>query len=378
MHFIGLDTETGGFYPSIHALLSIGASCSWSGETFREYITVGGQFMAGGEGLMKIVEPEAARINGYSWDEWERRGAIPIEMAMRNLLAWIDARKKEAPRAKFVCHNLEFDRSHLREAERITGLEIPHRHDWRCSQVKFGELMDKGVIPMGSAGLDRLGELSGFWTPGQRAEVHEVVQDAEACLHGYQWLLEQERKTEDSLRLLYADSLAFRRYQEANANSTSQCMRTLVKQIEGPQANTLANLARSLEVVDLLDYPPDGLSRIFLERSRQVHVEGYTLEEDDRYVNQELLSAAAAYLLVCERHDDPQKQKFWDEGAGTWWPDSWPQESFKPYNDAGTFDARRCLEKAGALIAAELDRLGRMGMKSDGKQPVATHGKEGV
>lgn len=210
MDFIALDTETGGFYPAVNALLSIGACCSWSGETFHEYVAVGGQWQAGGSAA-KWVHEDAAKVNGYSWDEWERRGAVPLITAMHNLNFWLQARKAERPHAKFVCHNLEFDRSHLREAERMTQVELPHRHDWRCSQLKFGEMMDKGHLVRGSSGLDRLGELSGLWPVGERPAVHGALADAQACLHGYQWLLKVEATAGDAVKQLYTDSLNQRR-----------------------------------------------------------------------------------------------------------------------------------------------------------------------
>ena len=204
MHFIAQDTETGGFYPAVNALLSIGACCSWSPETFRVYITLESQ-------PGKSVEPSAAAVNGYSAEEWESRGAVPLAVAMNQYISWIAARKAERRKAKFICHNLEFDRSHLREAERLTGLEIPHRHDWRCSQILFGSLMDKGAVEEGSAGLERLGELSNFWGKGQRPKTHDSLFDAQACLHGYLWLLEVEQCEENTLRQLYTDSLNARR-----------------------------------------------------------------------------------------------------------------------------------------------------------------------
>jgi len=204
MHFIAKDTETGGFYPAIHALLSIGACCSWSPETFRVYITVESQ-------PGKLVHPKAAEVNGYTAEEWERCGAVSLSEAMELYVTWLEARKAERRNAKFVCHNLEFDRSHLREAERLTGIEIPHRHDWRCSQLKFGELMDKGALEAGSSSLERLGELSNFWEVGKRPETHYCLHDAQACLHGYLWLLQVDKREEDTLRKLYNDSLVKRR-----------------------------------------------------------------------------------------------------------------------------------------------------------------------
>lgn len=59
MHFIAIDTETGGTRPGKHALLSIAAVASWSDATFVRHITPESQ-------PGKEVDPEAARINGYT------------------------------------------------------------------------------------------------------------------------------------------------------------------------------------------------------------------------------------------------------------------------------------------------------------------------
>lgn len=78
---------------------------------------------------------------------------------------------------------------------------------------------------------------------------------------------------------------------------------------------------------------------IAAERQRQLDAEGWTPEHDDEHQGGELATAAACYLLpdVC---DD-------------WWP--WAWNYWKPTPN----DRMRELVKAGALIAAEIDRLRR-------------------
>lgn len=321
MHYIAKDTETGGFYPAIHALLSIGACCSWSPETLRIFITLESQ-------PGKVVDPQAAAVNGYSADEWERRGAVPIQEAMQQYVAWIEARKAERRKAKFICHNLEFDRSHLREAERLTGLEIPHRHDWRCSQILFGSLMDKGAIEAGSSGLERLGELSTFWGVGKRPEMHDSLFDAQACLHGYLWLLEVEKREEETLRKLYTDSLQSRRA------------------IEDQVPIGLFSI---------------GAITIMRERERQISQKGYTPRSDAVYTLGQLTQGAICYaetahvqiakgittLPPCYVHKD--------------WP--WDRSTFKP-----SADPKVNLAKAAAMLAADFDRLAAIenGKESEG------------
>jgi DNA polymerase III epsilon subunit-like protein len=237
MHFIATDTETGGLYPSIHALLSIGACCSWSPETFQAYITVDSQ-------PGKTVDPEAAKKNGYTREKWEALGARPLADVLADFLAWIVARKTERHLAKVICHNLAFDRSYFSEAERHTGLAIPHRHDWRCSQVKLGELMDNGLIEHGSAGLDRLIELSGW--QGQRRAEHDALQDAQATLHGYAWLLDKAKTPEVTLRHLYNQCLMDRKNLEAFIVSVQEAVHELLSERDQQRPITKASIHAEL------------------------------------------------------------------------------------------------------------------------------------
>ncbi len=74
------------------------------------------------------------------------------------------------------------------------------------------------------------------------------------------------------------------------------------------------------------------------ERLRQIGEEGYNAEHDDRHKNKELSAAAAAYLLA-------DRSRF---------PKNWDMRLFKPSS------YMRNLVIAGALIAAEIDRLYRI------------------
>lgn len=88
---------------------------------------------------------------------------------------------------------------------------------------------------------------------------------------------------------------------------------------------------------------PHGVAAIMSERIRQIHVESYTVADDLDYDNDELVGAALAYV----------SQHWYRNGVGGRPPQSWPWDAkfWKPV------DRRRDLERAGALIAAELDRM---------------------
>lgn len=90
----------------------------------------------------------------------------------------------------------------------------------------------------------------------------------------------------------------------------------------------------------------DGATLIAAERLRQVAEEGYGSEHDSEHEGGELVLAAWSYLT---EHDT-----FGGDPCGDDPPEGWPwsPEHWKP-----TGDQVRNLVKAGALIAAEIDRL---------------------
>lgn len=101
-----------------------------------------------------------------------------------------------------------------------------------------------------------------------------------------------------------------------------------------------------------------GAERIAAERQRQRSAEGWTPEHDDEHHNAEMLQAASQYLdmgeFIARTGRDDGESYFGGLPPQAWrWP--WDISWWKP--DYG--DPIRNLEKAGALIAAEIDRLQR-------------------
>ena len=91
-----------------------------------------------------------------------------------------------------------------------------------------------------------------------------------------------------------------------------------------------------------------GIELIAEERQRQIEVEGWTAEHDDLHDMGELVAAAMCYLT----HPDDRAEEFGDDPP-IWWP--WELMWWKPE----PLNRIRELQKAGALIAAEIDRLQR-------------------
>lgn len=109
-----------------------------------------------------------------------------------------------------------------------------------------------------------------------------------------------------------------------------------------------------------------GTERIAAERQRQMEVEGWTWKHDDLHDHGEIALAAIAYaspLPVKVRAHVTKPCGCRSAGECTHisgelqWVDAWPWEQrwWKPDPDR-----IRNLVKAGALIAAEIDRLERL------------------
>jgi len=86
-----------------------------------------------------------------------------------------------------------------------------------------------------------------------------------------------------------------------------------------------------------------GAKLIAKERTRQIRKEGWRAEHDDTHCKGELARAARCYLAPKLKEDSETPRE---------WP--WDIEWWKPSDDK-----IKNLVRAGALIAAEIDRLKR-------------------
>jgi hypothetical protein len=93
----------------------------------------------------------------------------------------------------------------------------------------------------------------------------------------------------------------------------------------------------------------NGAALIAAERERQKAVEGWTPEHDDEHSEGALVRAAESYLIAAEA---PALRNLQGGPPPTMWP--FDEDFWKP-----SPDPVRNLVKAGALIAAEIDRLQR-------------------
>lgn len=98
-----------------------------------------------------------------------------------------------------------------------------------------------------------------------------------------------------------------------------------------------------------------GIELIAEERARQISVEGWTPEHDDKHDSGELAAAASCYARAGQFASvwRPVGAVLCLDNAADFWP--WSLDWWKP-----STDPVRNLVKAGALIAAEIDRLQRV------------------
>lgn len=94
-----------------------------------------------------------------------------------------------------------------------------------------------------------------------------------------------------------------------------------------------------------------GIELIAAERKRQIEKEGWTADHDRQHVFGELALAAVCYAAprkIYVREEDSDQTVYRDPWPKTW---SWGNDK------RGQHDRITALVKAGALIAAEIDRL---------------------
>lgn len=101
-----------------------------------------------------------------------------------------------------------------------------------------------------------------------------------------------------------------------------------------------------------------GAELIAKERRRQIHSLGFGPKNDEQYKDNELAKAASSYLATVVSPDEDAEGNLSNSRVTDDWP--WDEMWWDP-----TDDPIRNLVKAGALIAAQIDRL--QALKSKGK-----------
>ncbi len=99
----------------------------------------------------------------------------------------------------------------------------------------------------------------------------------------------------------------------------------------------------------------NGIESIAAERLRQINKEGFNADHDAQHEGNELALAAAAYAVYPITLFRVRHGRY----DGTTIEDCWPDYWDSGWDGRDDFDRRKRLVVAGALIAAEIDRLDR-------------------
>jgi DNA polymerase III epsilon subunit-like protein len=178
MPLIAIDTETGGTDPRRHALLSLSACRVDAPENAFSV------FILPADGT--TVDPEAARVNGYTPDLWKERGAVTLRESLAMFKRWLPYSGNDP-----LAHNAPFDKAFLEAAEERAGFKTYLRYRWRCSMAAFMFANDVLGFNPPDFKLATLARMAGHWAPDYVRGDHQSIDDVRACAAGYRWLTEK-------------------------------------------------------------------------------------------------------------------------------------------------------------------------------------------
>ena len=111
---------------------------------------------------------------------------------------------------------------------------------------------------------------------------------------------------------------------------------------------------------------PEMAQRVISERKRQIEIEGYTPLQDDFWTSGQLAMAASCYATP---YIYRYLSSYWDSlhhiERCHLWPEDFFPEMYKPEKNNSSEARIRVLEKSGALILAEMERLQRILSRKD-------------
>lgn len=119
-------------------------------------------------------------------------------------------------------------------------------------------------------------------------------------------------------------------------------------------------------MIDGISIPTEGVALIAIERLRQIEQEKWTSDHDDQHSDFSLALVACAYAAPFPLSVEITRDIYTDCWPSTW-DRSWDKRRRQPFSERpftavqmGPDVYIRNLQKAGALIAAEIDRLLRI------------------
>ena len=178
---IVLDTETGGLDPERHALLSLAAVDSETGEAFVAIIRPAAEL---------LVETEALAKNGFTHEFLEKNGR-PEREVLADFALWLAARRFSL----LAGCNVAFDRDFLRAAfaRHCISCPLPHRivdlqtAAWLAFETSHLDL------PAGKDGLPRLSldHIAASLGHARSRSTHDALEDSMLTLMVLQRIIDR-------------------------------------------------------------------------------------------------------------------------------------------------------------------------------------------
>lgn len=208
-----------------------------------------------------------------------------------------------------------------------------------------------------------VGEWNQERLPGQEEYKTVPLYATPQPLNDAEWAELQERRKADSAEPIYQWREAFEEdplwdAQRRAGITDEQITRALTEKLAINKARQWPEPKDGEPRLHIKEQPapviPAAWYDIMSERLRQIHMEGWAPEHDDTYDGGELAGAAACYARHVSARgwvyaENPAAYQ--DEDVPGDWP--WAEEWWKPTSPC------RDLEKAGALILAEMERINR-------------------
>jgi DNA polymerase III epsilon subunit-like protein len=178
---IVLDTETGGLDPERHALLSLAAVDSSSGEAFVAIIRPAPEW---------LIEPEALAKNGFTQDFLEKNGR-PEHEVLADFALWLAARRFSL----LAGCNVAFDRAFLQAAFARHGIAWSLQHRTVDLQAAAWLAYETGHLdlPEGKDGLPRLSldHIAATLGHARSRSTHDALEDTMLTLMVLQRIIDR-------------------------------------------------------------------------------------------------------------------------------------------------------------------------------------------
>ncbi len=139
VHFIVLDTETGGLDPLTQSLLSVGL-VDWTGERALEFLVKEPEI---------VTVPESMKVNHIDLEKLKAEGLTPVQACERLEQYVEDCSRAAGEQVMLVGHNVAFDIAFLRRIHKIANYPFSQVFSHRTvdTHTLLWALVQRGKLP---------------------------------------------------------------------------------------------------------------------------------------------------------------------------------------------------------------------------------------